>query len=90
MAVKTNIPDTARILIVANGKIFGPFPDQGTAEAWATSHQVKSDSKLANSKLEMYSFWQRDEGTADTAHECGTQLRDLDEVLQRDRKTSAL
>lgn len=69
-----------RILILSAGKLFGPFPDQGTTETWLENH----DSIKEN--CELYSVWDTELGTDKIAHECGTRLPSIEEATKADTK----
>jgi hypothetical protein len=74
----------SRILIIAEDKIYGPFDTQVTAQAWLDApHSVGGNPQ-------MYQLWDRETGTAEAAHECGSRLQDISEATTRSsRKTSA-
>lgn len=66
-----------KVLILSDGKLIGPFPDQATAASYCESHTLGT--------TELYSIWQPAEGTADIAHECGARLLGIDEVTPMQR-----
>lgn len=64
----------SKILIIAGPRIFGPFPDQETAEAWIDApHDV-------GTAYELYSIRDCAMGTAERADECGTRLTTIAEA----------
>lgn len=75
-----------RILILASGKLYGPFPDQSIAGTWLDNHDSIKESH------ELYSMWDTKLGTAEQAHECGSRLPSIEEVASqtgRNRKSGA-
>jgi len=72
-----------QVLIISEGKLIGPFPSQEIAQGWIDApHHVDRN-------YEMYSIWEREPGTAETAHECGSRLVGIDEATkQTGRKTA--
>lgn len=56
------------VLIVTPEKVYGPFPNVQTALDWIEApHGI-------GSVWNIYSVWDREMGSAERAHECGTLL----------------
>jgi hypothetical protein len=72
----------ARILIIASGKIYGPFLTQEVAGTWAASNTV-----VLKGGHEFYAFWPVEDATEDKAHECGTLLPSVEEATQTSSRT---
>lgn len=64
------------ILIVAGKSIFGPFPDQGTAQGWLDNGHAKN----VGAAYELYSIRDCEIGTIERADECGTRLPSIAEA----------
>lgn len=72
-----------RILILSDGRMYGPFETQETAQAWVDAPHAVSPN------YEMYSVWAAEIGTAEVAHECGTRLQGIDEATRTSRRATA-
>lgn len=69
MAVKKPKPQVPPIvLIVTPEKVYGPFPDVQTALGWIMAPRDVGPA------WNIYSVWEREMGTEERAHECGTFL----------------
>lgn len=72
-----------KILILSNGKLLGPFPNQAVAQQYSENARLPAN-------IEFYSIWQPAEGTADLAHECGARLMDIgEETTERSGRRAA-
>lgn len=70
------------ILVLSDGRAYGPFPNQDIAQGWIDSANIRQS--------EMYSMFEPAElGTADKAHECGTRLTGIDEATTTTRRGAA-
>jgi len=64
-----------QILILSDGKMYGPFDEQATTQAWLDNHPT------TRSNCELYSVWPPSTvGTAEVAHECGIRLQTIEEA----------
>lgn len=76
-----------KIVVVAGGSIFGPFPNITEADGWLESHNVQSGGE----EIKIFSMWDADveSGTVEKAQACGVLLgrnRPLENLRPDQRK----